>query len=371
MLLLAAIGDRHSVGGFDVTTMDHLQARFPGIAGQLRKVALADLPTPVSVRRLECAENAFDLWLKEDQHTGVPYGGNKVRKLEYLLQPAIDRQRRLVATFGAVGSHHALATALYAREIGLPCMAFLGHQHRAPSIAATLNMHLKTGTEIVRYGGSYDKRIATLRRHLWGRDAWVIPAGGSSWLGCVGFVNAGLELAAQADAGLLPLPDRVYIAAGTVGSAAGLALGLALAEAPTVVHAVRVTDENYASARILARLLDKTALMLNRLEPGIPADLADRTRIALRHEYFGRGYAYSNEATDEAVELAAARLGLTLETTYTGKAMAALLDDAARGAFAGQRILFWNTYHSAALPVTADRPLDPGKLPEEFLTYFG
>lgn len=230
-------------------------------------------------------------------------------------------------------------------------------------------MHRRIGTEIVRYGPSVD-RLATLRRYLQGRRSWVIPLGGSSWLGAVGFVNAGLELAWQVSSGEVPMPDRIYIANGTMGTSAGLALGLALADLPIELHAVRVVEDRLANPRKFERLKNKTAMMLRRLDPTVPANVADRTSVVWRDEYFAGGYAVADDVTADAVTVAADKLGLNLETTYTGKAMAALLHDLASSAYEGEQYLFWNTCNSRELPVTGNRPQARENIPQEFMSYF-
>ena len=332
------------------TMSDILTEAWPQLAKQLPKIGLADLPTPVESKPLRVGSQTFEISIKRDDLTGRLYGGNKVRKLEYLLHRAHARGAERVATFGTVGSNHALATALYARTLGYECTCFLSHQATTPTIARTLRLHLANGTEIVRYGGSRTSRIETLRKHLWHRRAFLIPPGGSNWLGAVGFVAAGLELAAQIDAGKIAMPDRLYVANGTMATAVGLTLGLALAGLATEVQAVQVTEDFVSSPPAMRRLLEKTALLLNRLDPSVPPDLASRARYEFRTGYMGDGYAKSNDATDAAVALAREQLGLELETTYTGKAFSALLDDLGKK---GGNVMFWNTYNSRPLP-------DPG-----------
>lgn len=307
--------------------------------------------------------------VKHDSVSNAFYGGNKIRKLEYILQRARERGARRIATFGAAGSNHALATAIFATRLGFECTCFLRHQKRTPNIPRTLNMHRRIGTEIVRYGGNVD-RLATLRHYLQGRGSWVIPLGGSSWLGAVGFVNAGLEMASQIAAGEIAMPDRIYIATGTMGSSAGLALGLALAELSTELHAIRVVDDFVANPRLFECLLRKTAAMLHRLDPSIPVDLADRARICWRDDFLAGGYAVADSVTESAVKVADDEMGLLLETTYTGKAMAALLHDQLSREYAGESCLFWNTYNSRPLHADMKRPLNTDKLPQAFLSYF-
>lgn len=346
-----------------------LAAAYPRLADRLPTVMLADLPTPVSTVNFDTIAGPRTVSIKHDNVSNAQYGGNKIRKLEYIFHRARARGARRVATFGAVGSNHALATAIFAKRSGLDCTCFLRHQKRTPTIPTTLNMHRKIGTEIVPLGRAVD-RLATLRRYLHGRRSWVIPLGGSSWLGATGFVNAGLELASQIAAGDVARPDRIYIACGTMGSAAGLALGLALAELPTELHAVRVVDQDYGSPGSFNRLMRKTATMLNRLDSSIPADLANRTRVRWRDDYFAGGYAIFDAVTSNAVSLAADQLHLALETTYTGKAMAALLDDLLSAHYAGENCLFWNTYNSRPLAVAGERPRTPDNIPDDFMRYF-
>ncbi len=306
--------------------------------------------------------------IKHDDRTSPIYGGNKVRKLEYLLQRAKDRGAKRIATFGTVGSNHALATAIFAREFGLECTCLLAHQKPTANIPAVLDAHLAIGTELVATGGGVN-RLQLYRRYLQNRRTWVIPLGGSCWLGAVGFVNAGMELAAQIKAGDLEIPDRVYIANGTMGSAAGLALGLALADLPTELHAVRVTEPRYANREGMTRLINKTATLLRRYDPAIPADLTARCRIVWRDEFFSGGYAQADEVTQRAVDVAKDGLGLTLETTYTGKAMAALLHDLENES-AGQCNVFWNTFNSRPLPLPKTETRSRAALPESFKRYF-
>lgn len=353
-----------------MTETSHLHSRFPGLRHRLPRVSLASLPTPVSTTELSNASGRYPISIKHDNLTSELYGGNKVRKLEYLLCPSTRKPVSRIATFGTVGSNHALATAMYSRRQGFECTSFLAHQRKTPSVPAVLDAHLATGTEIVRYGGAYAKRIATLRRHLWRRHARVIPAGGSSWVGTLGFIDAALELAQQVEAGEIPEPGRIYVATGTMGTAAGLALGLALAGLRSEVHAVRVSHTSICSEQALRRLMRKSVTMLASIDVSFPKDLVAAARIRLRHEFFCGGYAHGGPEIDAAIDIAAEQLGLTLETTYTGKSMAALLADLSRDGIATSPPLYWNTYNSAPLPTVPDPAHAREALPAEFLSYY-
>ena len=120
----------------------------------------------------------------------------------------------------------------------------------------------------------------------------------------------------------------------------------------------------------MRRLMTKTSQLLNALDASIPADLASRVNYRFRDGFLGDGYAKSNAAIDRAVGIARDELGLNLETTYTGKAMTAMLHDLQQAENAKLSMLFWNTYNSRPLPVDGERPADMSRLPEEFLRYF-
>jgi len=347
---------------------DYLGTAHPKLAPGLRKWPFASIPTPISHHKIELPAGSRSVIVKHDDQTSSIYGGNKVRKLEYLLQRAKERGAERIATFGTVGSHHALATAIFASELGFECTCFLAHQKPVSSIPGILNMHLRLGTEVVRYGGGVD-HLDLFRRYLQNRKTWVIPLGGSCWLGVIGFVNAGLELAAQIESGELEIPDRIYIANGTMGSVAGLALGLALAKLSSEIHAIRVADNRFAKPEVLDRLMKKTAALLHVYDPAIPERLADATNIVWRDDFYAGGYAIADKATDRAVNFAKSYLGLALDTTYTGKAMAALLHDLGSDS-SGTINLFWNTYNSRPLPTSEISGPLPEGLPKQFQRYF-
>ena len=366
--------------------------RFAGIAS-LPRVELCDLPTPVASGAdiLSLDEHAeqplpvHGLWVKRDDLTNAAYGGNKVRKLEFLLGQAKAQGRTTVLTFGAYGSNHALATAVHARALGLEPHVVLSPQAPGPFAAATLRAHAAFGTVIHPIDGWDGRREAVLAKHELARrdgvEPYIIPMGGTNSLGAVGYVNAAFEVAAQVrelNVGAISFalgdfvaPDVVYVAGGTLGTAVGLAIGFAALErigarmAPRVV-AVRVTPGEVANESFAEKLATETVLLLRSLDPSFPElGLAD-LRFELRHEFFEPGYGVPTAEALHAVELAGAA-GVTLETTYTGKALAALMADTRNGRLdpAGDHVLFWDTYHSGPMP-----PAGPDeRLPEVLQGY--
>ena len=338
-----------------------LADHFPGTAG-LPRVELVDAPTPVEdgSALLPSDEDLSigSLWVKRDDMTSARYGGNKVRKLELLLGEAIAEGRRAVITFGAYGSNHALATAVYASALGLEPHVVLSPQAPGPFAARTLRAHAGIGTKLHVVEGWDGKRAAVeAKRALTERDGIapsIIPMGGTSPLGALGYVNAALELLGQRSA-----PNRVYVAGGTLGTAIGLAVGFAAAGAPTKVIAVRVTPDEIAFDAFAETLAAETIALLRSLDSGFP-DLRFRDlAFELRHEWFEPGYGIVTPETTEAVAFASAG-GVKLETTYTGKAFAAMLGDARNGKIgATESVVFWDTYNSAPMPPAGDDALLP------------
>ena len=343
----------------------YLRERFAGLGAALPSAGFTQTPTPLSGHRLTPGRGERTVVVKHDERSGVLYGGNKVRKLDYILARAQQLGATRVVTFGAVGSHHALATALYAKRLGMAATCFLGHQPSVTQVCETLAAHVANGTELIRFGHPRQQKITLPPGGLRRNRIWVVPAGGSSWLGVVGFIEAALEFAAQLEGSELPLPRRLYVANGTMGTAAGLALGLALAGLPVELNAVRVTSERYASRTGLNRLMRRTAALLHRIDSRFPGDLAERTNIRFRDGFVGEGYSRPTPEGERAVRVAREELGLILETTYTAKAFAALLADED-----SLPLAFWNTYNAVPLPSAGEVRLEHTGLPQDFARYF-
>ncbi len=320
------------------------------------RVAIADLPTPVVSSIGACTGLPVErIWVKRDDVSGHPYGGNKVRKLEFLLGEARAQGARSVVTFGAVGSNHVLATATYGAREGFDVHAVLTPQRMTPYLPRNLRADLDAGATLHLAEDADDarERASALSATLTERDGvppFVIPMGGTSALGTIGFVNAAMELADQIDAGEVPEPDVLYVPFGSMGTAAGLAIGLFACGIRTKVVGVRVVPTGIANEETLGHLVDVTVAKARSADASFP--LLRRIDLALdvREEFFGEEYAHATDASIEAVA-AAREWGLALETTYTGKAMAALLADYRDGSTRDSVVMFWNTYSS--------RPLGP------------
>ncbi len=359
--------------------MNRLFEAYPKLRENLPHVSLASLPTPVErMERLETAVGEAlgegQLYVKRDDLSCPRYGGNKVRKLEFLLGKAAQGQPRTVITFGAAGSNHALATAIQCRELGLRPVSMLVGQPNARYVRKNLLMSHRVGTELHHAKGIPSVALSTLwqyARHTLtgGRPPLLVPVGGTSPVGLLGFVDAAFELKHQIEAGELPEPAVLYAASGTMGTVVGLMLGISAAGLRTRVVAVRVTDPQFTSMKKARRLFRGANDLLTKADPGFPRLPFPESEFTFRHEYYGDEYARYTEAGMQAVAEARDEGGIQLEGTYTGKTFAALLDDARSGALKDQTVLFWNTYNSADFSEEIE-DMDYHALPKAFHRYF-
>ena len=342
-----------------------LDERWPRLSA-LPRIALAELPTRVV--RLEAVSQSVgaDVWCKRDDETSPRYGGNKVRKLEFLLGAARAKGARILITSGASGSHHCLATTMFGTANGFEVHLVLAPQPRTPHVEQNLRCDLALGAHVhpVRTFAGVATKSAELaaRFEVTRRHPYVIVPGGSSAVGALGYVEAGLELASQIERGLVPEPDAIYVALGTAGTVAGAAVGLAAAGVTAAIVGVRVTDKIVANRMILRAITKRVVARLRKLDTRFPDVTRDAlARVRIDDAEFGPGYGHSTPASTHAVELAHED-GLHVETTYTAKALAAVVRDAG-GPRAGKRLLFWHTLSGANLaPILRDAPPIPERL---------
>lgn len=346
---------------------------FPVAASAIPHLDLGRFPTPIEVHAgselgLDCAQ----LLIKRDDLSAEPYGGNKIRKLEFLLAAARASGASGVITFGVAGSNHALATSICARACGLQSHSLLTRQANASYVRRNLLAGMWSGANLLACESeaaalSLSQRLVE-QAGARGDALYVIAGGGSSPVGCLGFVNAGFELAAQLQSSHIEAPELIYLPLGTVGTAAGLQLGLRLAGLRSRLVPVRVVREDIGSPARFRSLLRATGELLGQacgIE--LSADLDEVPSI--RQEFIGPGYARFSPEAIAAMNQAKQCLGLSLDPTYTGKAFAALLADLDTGTLRGRRVMFWNTYNSRPLPDAA-LAADYRRLPTPFHWYF-
>ncbi|MER7950645.1 pyridoxal-phosphate dependent enzyme [Streptomyces sp. NPDC096079] len=324
-----------------------LHRRCPELADSLPFLRLGDGPTPV--RRLPGLAERSALWVKDESGYGEGgWGGNKVRKLEWLLPDARRRGARTLLTVGGLGTNWGLAAASYAREAGLGVALGLIDHPVDEHVRAQLARLRASGATLHFLHGKTRLILAApwlFARHAHGlTPPYYLPAGGSSPLGTLGAVEIALELGAQVEAGELPEPAWLVTAVGSGGTAAGLALGLRLAGLRTRVLGVVVNDTLRLDTAALLRLARRATALL-RARGAVLGDAGPSSgAIRVETAWLGDGYAHPTAAGDRALALAAARAGLTLERAYTAKALAALLDLDAAGRLDGGPVVFLQTH---------------------------
>ncbi|HVO68514.1 MAG TPA: D-cysteine desulfhydrase family protein [Aggregatilineaceae bacterium] len=312
---------------------------------------LAHLPTPIEpLPNLSRFLGGPDLFIKRDDQTGLATGGNKARKLEFLLAQALQAGADSVITAGAAQSNHARQTAAGAARCGLDCHLVLRAPDGGPPRDLTGNLLLDhvLGASIhwTAERAPYAQALAQVEAelHTAGKRPYVVPYGGSNPFGLMGYVVAMREYAAQAR-GLKPFGAHVF-ATSSGGTQSGMLLGAHLAGLPDAIPILGISVDKPA-----AQLVPEVVALANG-----GADLLglnwrlDPSAVAVNDGYIGGGYAVVGDPEREAIRLLARHEGILADPVYTGRALAGLIDLIHRGEIATrQRVLFWHTGGAAAL----------------------
>jgi len=307
------------------------------------RMPLVNLGTPIE----RCAfiekeiPRSPNIFIKRDDFLGYLVGGNKIRKLEYVMADVRAKGATAVVTIGSVQSNHARITALVARRCGLKCALVLSG---APPEPPTANYRIENilGVEIHPVDRREDRpgRMAEVAAELRARGevVYTIPLGASDEIGSFGFVNAFEELVRQENEMGIEF-DAIVIASSSGGTQAGLEVGKKLFGRPGL-RIVGISPDD-PPATIRESIAGIVGPMLERL--GLRGD-AGPSRIVVDDHYIGDGYGIPSEASREATDLFARTEGILLDPVYTSKSAAGLLDHCRNGRFpAGRNVLFWHT----------------------------
>jgi len=318
-----------------------LSSYLPRAAGKLTRLSFGDWPTPVQHWLRLGQRLGADIWGKRDDLSARIYGGNKIRKLEFLLGEAASRGAQQVLTVGGIGSHHVVATSIYARRVGIHTTAVVVPQPITEHVRRNAELARRCGTTLVPCTHTLTAPIALAEKKLGLERCIVIEPGGSSPIGTLGYVIGALELAQQVQAGELPAPDTIFVPLGSAGTMAGLIIGCAMAGLGCTVVGVRVVERWLANRGRLTELIHRTVHLLRRLGETVPP----LGPFEILHDQLGPCYGAPTPAAMRACRLARDTEQIELETTYGGKTMAALMTWCARRT--GSRpLLFWHTYNS-------------------------
>jgi len=320
-------------------------ARFP-------RVHLAHLPTPLEpLPRLSKELGGPEIWIKRDDCTGLSTGGNKTRKLEFLMAEAQALGAQCVMTQGATQSNHARQTAAFAAKLGMDCHLLLEDRtgYTDPAYTHSGNVLLD-----VLHGASYEMRGPDLdmhaemeavaeQRRATGQNVYTIPGGGSNATGALGYVNCAFELLAQANDRSLRL-DHIVHATGSAGTQAGLVVGLKAMNANVPLLGIGVRAPKAKQEENVFKLALATAENLGC------AGVVERADVIANTDYVGEGYGLPGEDTIEAIRLFAQLESVLLDPVYSGKGAAGLIDLIRKGHFnKDERVVFIHTGGSAAL----------------------
>jgi L-cysteate sulfo-lyase len=321
-------------------------ARFP-------RLHFAHLPTPLeSLPRLSEELGGPHIWIKRDDCTGLSSGGNKTRKLEFLMADAVAQEADCIITQGATQSNHARQTCAISARLDLECHVLLEdrtgfHDAEYAHSGNVLLDQLHGATLATRPAGSdMDAEMAQLAERLRGegKNPYVIPGGGSNEIGALGYVDAALELVTQANERSLRI-DHVVHATGSCGTQAGLVVGMQAMHSGIPVYGVCVSRDAPTQEEMVYELARRTGIHL-----GLDPDFIARERVVANGDYVGDGYGLPTEGMVEAVTMMARYEGILLDPVYAGKGFAGLVDLVSKGYFkAGENVVFVHTGGSAAL----------------------
>lgn len=300
------------------------------------RAGIGTVPTPVeAVPDLAAYLDVAELYVKNEGEAGDLYGGNKIRKLDYLLGEALEQGCSRVITAGSIGSNHVLATAAYAREVGLEPAAFQFPQPVTEHVQSNLRALAAFDPELTLLRTELTLPVHLFRTRLHTRfrsEDYYVPYGGSAPVGALGYVDAVAELKAQIAAGELPRPDVMVTPTSSGGTHAGLQVGVDVHDLDVPVVGIQVASWYTTNRFRVARLATKTAALLDGSTPTY-----SRADIDLRRGHIGEAYAEPTEAGNRATE-AAKSVGITLDPTYTAKTVAAIGEE-----FSEKTVLYWHT----------------------------
>ncbi|MFW9827029.1 MAG: 1-aminocyclopropane-1-carboxylate deaminase/D-cysteine desulfhydrase [Candidatus Thorarchaeota archaeon] len=346
--------------------------------------------TPTPVERLVNLEKYLKLdeaqiYIKRDDKNHQIYGGNKLRKFEFLFANALQKkEKKAIVTYGGIGTHHGLATAIICRNFKPPikCDLFLYKQPLTKQVQESLLLFNYFGAKLHLSKTDLGSFIKALFFWIFHRTYDFILPGGSpvfgrgTPLGIVGFIEATLELKQQINMGIIPEPDIIFVAGGTTGTAAGLVAGCKLLGLKSKIYCVAVYKDFLANAKNLARNANKALKFLKKADNCFPKIKISKNDFKIVKGYLGPGYGFNTpegqKAVDTIFKLEGVEKGFKLETTYTGKTMAAMIDILKKDENKAKIVLFWNTYNSNNLDeFLKETNFDYKVLPKKFHKFFG
>ena len=350
---------------------------YPALDGRIPWTPLGKFPTPVQkLEKLGGLLGHPSLWIKRDDLDSDVMGGNKVRVMEFLLAAMMAQGKKIAISPGALGSNQIMSSAVYGRQLGLKIVGVFFKQCETDYMCRHMLVDQSMGVEFNHVNSPYAVPFVILWQMLKNTDwkrlslPFYIPSFGSSATCALGYFNAMLELKQQIDAGECPEPDLIFVTAGTGGTMAGIELGARALRMKSKVVGVRITDKVACNEILVASIINRAHRLLTRAGAELGPFKWRSRDVTLIHDFFGGEYAAITPEAVAAKKTAAELEGLTLDTTYTAKTMAAMMDYLRRHELRDQNVLFWHTYNPRDLTCLIEPDAGPARMPEEFQCYF-
>ncbi len=301
------------------------------------RVPILEGPTPVKFLEGISKFTGVEIWMKDDGVTSSLYGGNKARKFEFIIGEALVKKAQTLVTSGGTGTNHGVAAVVFGRKWGLRVVLHLFEQYLTEYSRMNYQALLKLADEVhvhARPEKAFIKAYVDARRRA---HAFYVPPGGSTPVANLGYVLAALELWAQIDAGEAPFPEKIFVPAGSLGTACGLIVGSALIPQPFEIVLVRVVDRMAVNSLVVHYYLWR----LKRLVTALGGKIVSQPVWHVEHTCFGRAYGEPTPEGLRAMELFHRYDNVRLEPVYTAKSAAALLKYARRNTKGP--LLLWKT----------------------------
>lgn len=319
--------------------------KFPKLKAQLKPLALCKLPT--AVKPIHGLSKLA--WVKCDDNTHDHYGGNKVRKFEFIIADIAARKSQHVYTLGGSGTNHGVATAMVCQQLGLKSTVITFKQPHSNHVEKNQFLMRHFGANIISASSII---WAALRFYLnikrLSKRYYFLPGGGATPIATFAYINAAFELKQQIDNSECPEPYEIYVPVGSSSTLAGLTLGCALAGLKTKVVGIQILDSHVGPIEtctpgVSEKLMKQALQTMQRFYPDLSIPIPE---VILNTEYFAPGYGVLTPATTNAINTGK-RLGLKLEQTYSGKAFDAFLKAHEK---TNKPIMYWATYSSCETP---------------------
>lgn len=319
----------------------------------LKKLSLAQTPTPLQRMDRVSDSLGIELWIKRDDLTGdILTGGNKIRKLEYILEDAKSKGADSIIVCGGSQSNLVKTAAALAIKLGIkPVLALLGRKPDLKKGNLFFDTLLNVEVHFVdgNHPSSLDETVANLKKVLeaQGRCVYIVPLGASNGLGAIGYIDAYQEMQGQAESLGISF-DWEFVSAGSGGTFAGIYMGHGMSAAKSRLVGVSPWLEAGEVKKRISGCIDEAARLLNTN--------IEMKEMVVEESFIGEGYGIPTRACIEAIGILARKEGILLDQTYTGKAMACLIDYVRNGNVKpGQRVLFWHTGGAPALTLLEEQ----------------